>query len=84
MGKLVMIPTMHKAVKDRPSMVASFTVIAIKGIKRLLEAHKKDTGQNSEPKIVKPLSYFNFDVPEFGILRFLYSQEGGFDNREYM
>ena len=54
MGKLVMIPTMHKAVKDRPSMVASFTVIAIKGIKRLLEAYQKETRENSEAKIVKP------------------------------
>ena len=55
MGKLVMIPTMHKAVKDGSSMVAGFTVIAMKGIKRLSEAHQKETGDNSEPKIVKPL-----------------------------
>ena len=49
-----MIPTMHKAVKDRSSMVAGFTVIAIKGNKRLLEVHQKETGENSEVKIVKP------------------------------
>ena len=55
MGKLVMIPTMHKTVKDGKSMVAGFTGIAMKEIKRLSEAHKKETGQNSEPKIVKPL-----------------------------
>ena len=54
MGKLVMIPTMHKAVKDGPSMVAGFTVIAMKGIKRLSEAHQKETGEDSEAKIVKP------------------------------
>ena len=57
MGKLVMIPTMHKTVKDGKSMVAGFTVIAMKGIKRLSEDHKKETGQNSEPKIVKSLTF---------------------------
>ena len=54
MGKLVMIPTMHKAVKDGLLMVVGFTVIAMKGIKRLSEAQQKETGENSEVKIVKP------------------------------
>ena len=54
MGKLVMIPNMHKAVKDGLSMVAGFMVIAMKGIKRLSEAHQKETRENSEAKIVKP------------------------------
>ena len=57
MGKLIMIPTTHKAVKDGQSMGEGLTVIAMQGCKRLSEAHKKETGQNSEPKIVKSLTF---------------------------
>ena len=34
MGKLVLIPTLHRSMKDAPSMMSGFSVIIMKGIKR--------------------------------------------------